>query len=79
MTDYKLDENAKYAKSHEWVRIEDGVAVIGISDAAQDMLSDVVFVELPEEGAELDAGTEIAVVVPMTEESAELLHRAGGI
>ena len=62
MADYKLDSAAKYAKTHEWVRIEDGVAVVGISDAAQDMLSDVVYVELPEEGAALSAGTEVAVV-----------------
>ncbi len=62
MSDHKLDNNAKYAKTHEWVRIEDGVAVVGISDAAQDMLSDVVYVELPETGAEVSAGTEVAVV-----------------
>lgn len=62
MTDYKLDESAKYAKTHEWVRIEDGIAVIGISDAAQDLLSDVVFVELPEVGAEVKAGVEVCVV-----------------
>ncbi len=62
MTDYKLDESVKYAKSHEWVRIENGVAVIGISDAAQDMLSDVVYVELPKVGATVKAGQEVAVV-----------------
>ena len=37
----------KYSKSHEWVKMEDGVAVIGISDFAQDALGDVVFVNLP--------------------------------
>lgn len=62
MTDYKLDNNAKYAKTHEWVRIEDSVAVVGISDAAQDQLSDVVYVDLPEEGREVKAGEAIAVV-----------------
>jgi glycine cleavage system H protein len=62
MADYKLDAGARYAKSHEWVRIEDGMAVVGITDAAQDMLSDVVFVELPEVGASLRAGSEVAVV-----------------
>ena len=40
----------KYSKSHEWVKMEDGVAVIGISDFAQDALGDVVFVNLPGEG-----------------------------
>jgi glycine cleavage system H protein len=62
VAEYKLDRQAKYATTHEWVRIEDGIAVVGISDAAQDMLSDVVFVELPEEGATLQAGTDVAVV-----------------
>jgi glycine cleavage system H protein len=62
MSDYKLDAAAKYAKTHEWVRIEDGVAVVGISDAAQDMLSDVVYVDLPAEGATVTAGKEIATV-----------------
>lgn len=46
----------KYAKSHEWVRMEDGVAVIGISDFAQDALGDVVFVNLPQEGDSVTAG-----------------------
>ena len=53
----------KYAKSHEWARLEeDGTVTVGISDHAQDALGDVVFVELPEEGAELAAGAEAGVV-----------------
>ena len=46
----------KYSKSHEWVKMEDGVAVIGISDFAQDALGDVVFVNLPGEGDDVTAG-----------------------
>ena len=46
----------RYSKSHEWVKMEDGVAVIGISDFAQDALGDVVFVNLPGEGDEVTAG-----------------------
>ena len=46
----------KYSKSHEWVKYEDGVAVIGISDFAQDALGDVVFVNLPQVGDEVVAG-----------------------
>ena len=46
----------KYTKSHEWLRMEDGVAVIGISDFAQDALGDVVFINLPQEGDETTAG-----------------------
>ena len=46
----------KYSKSHEWVKMEDGVAVIGISDFAQDALGDVVFVNLPGEGDDVTCG-----------------------
>lgn len=46
----------KYSKSHEWVKYENGVAIIGISDFAQDALGDVVFVNLPEVGEETTAG-----------------------
>ena len=46
----------KYSKSHEWVRTEDGVAVVGISDFAQDALGDVVFINLPAEGDAVTAG-----------------------
>ena len=62
MASFKLDAAAKYAKTHEWVRIEEGVAFVGISDAAQDMLSDIVYVDLPEEGITVTAGQEIATV-----------------
>ena len=46
----------QYSKSHEWIKYEDGVAVIGISDFAQDALGDVVFVNLPQVGDEVIAG-----------------------
>jgi glycine cleavage system H protein len=46
----------KYSQSHEWIREEDGVTVIGISDFAQDALGDVVFINLPQEGDECTAG-----------------------
>ena len=53
----------KYSKSHEWVRVEDeGIATVGITDHAQELLGDLVFVELPEVGVELGAGAECAVV-----------------
>lgn len=52
----------KYAKTHEWVRIEGDTAIIGISDYAQDALGDIVYVELPEAGMELQAGTAFGVV-----------------
>ena len=46
----------KYSKSHEWIKYEDGIAVIGISDFAQDALGDLVFVNLPAVGDEVTAG-----------------------
>ncbi len=46
----------QYSRDHEWLRMEDGVAVIGISDFAQSELGDVVFVNLPQEGDETVAG-----------------------
>lgn len=52
----------KYTKSHEWVRLEGDVAVVGITDFAQDALGDVVFVELPQVGKVAEAGAAIAVV-----------------
>jgi len=53
----------KYTKSHEWVRREaDGTVTVGITDHAQDLLGDMVFVELPEPDRALKAGQECAVV-----------------
>ena len=53
----------RYASSHEWTRLEaDGTVTVGITDHAQDLLGDVVFVECPEVGREVAAGEECAVV-----------------
>lgn len=46
----------KYSKSHEWVKEEDGVFTIGLTDYAQNALGDIVFINLPEEGDEVTAG-----------------------
>ena len=56
----KLDEKAKYTKTHEWARIEDDVIVIGISDFAQGLLKDIVYVELPTEGTTFQKGDKTA-------------------
>ena len=59
----ELPSDLKYSKSHEWVRNEaDGTVTVGITDHAQDLLGDLVFVELPELGASVEAGVECAVV-----------------
>ena len=58
-----IPSELKYVDSHEWIRVEsDGTAVIGVTYHAQDLLGDVVFVELPEVGAEVSAGEEAGVV-----------------
>jgi glycine cleavage system H protein len=57
-----IPEDLQYTRSHEWVRIEGDTATIGITDHAQDELGDVVFVELPDEGANFDAGESFGTV-----------------
>ncbi|MFA5529692.1 MAG: glycine cleavage system protein GcvH [Thiohalomonadaceae bacterium] len=55
--------NLKYAQSHEWVRLEtDGSVTVGITEHAQELLGDMVYVELPDAGRTLTAGKECAVV-----------------
>jgi len=58
----KFDPGCKYDKEHEWIRVEGDEGVIGISDYAQDQLSDVVYVELPEVGDSFERGDVFAVV-----------------
>jgi len=59
---YKFDAKARYAKSHEWVRLEGDLAVVGVSDYAQHLLSDIVYVELPEVGDTVTAGESMGTV-----------------
>lgn len=58
----KIPSELKYAKTHEWVRVEGEIATVGISDHAQHELTDVVFVELPNQGRQVKAGEACAVV-----------------
>ncbi len=53
---FKTPTELKYAKTHEWVKEEDGLCVIGLTDFAQDALGDIVFVNLPEVGDEVTSG-----------------------
>ena len=52
----------RYTRDHEWIRLEGGLAIMGITPYAQEQLGDIVFVELPEVGKTLDKGAEAAVV-----------------
>ncbi|GAB4534705.1 MAG: glycine cleavage system protein GcvH [Anaerolineae bacterium] len=58
----KLDPNARYLESHEWARKEGDLIVCGITDHAQEELSDVVYVELPEVGATFAKGEQFGVI-----------------
>jgi glycine cleavage system H protein len=59
----EIPGDLKFQKSHEWARVEDdGLIRVGISDHAQHQLGDLVYVELPEVGATIQAGTGVAVV-----------------
>ncbi len=52
----------KYMSSHEWVLVEDDVATVGITDHAQELLGDLVYVELPETGSTVSAGDSVGVI-----------------
>lgn len=58
----QIPETLRYSEEHEWVRVEDGVATIGITDHAQEELGDIVFVELPAVGATLAKTATLGVV-----------------
>jgi len=57
-----LPEQLRYAASHEWIKVEGAVGTVGITDHAQHELSDVVYVDLPKVGAQITAGTTVAVI-----------------
>ena len=57
-----VPKNLRYTKSHEWVRIDGNTAVVGVTDHAQNELTDVVYVEVPGRGARVEAGKQCAVV-----------------
>jgi glycine cleavage system H protein len=73
----KLDPGCKYHEEHEWVRVEGSEGVIGVSDYAQEQLSDVVYVELPEVGDTFERG-EIFAVVESVKAASDVYMPAGG-
>jgi glycine cleavage system H protein len=60
--EYKIPEDCHYTESDEWLRVDGAMVRIGITDYAQSELNDIVFVELPERGAQLEAGRTFGVV-----------------
>ena len=55
-------DNYRYTKEHEWVRVEDGIATMGITDHAQHELGDIVYVDLPKPGANVEKGKALGTV-----------------
>lgn len=58
----KINEGVRYADSHEWVKVDGDIATIGISDYAQHALGNIVYVDLPEVGDEIEAGDDFGAV-----------------
>lgn len=77
MPDHKVPTELKYAKTDEWLRISGEIGEVGITDYAQDQLSDIVFVELPDVGRTLSAG-ETFGVVESVKAAADLVMPVGG-
>lgn len=73
----KLDANAKYQDTHEWARQEGDLIVVGITDHAQDSLSDVVYVELPEAGVTYSKG-DVFGVIESVKAASDLYMPMGG-
>jgi len=57
-----IPADLKYTKEDEWVKVEGNIATVGVTDYAQDLLSDIVYLELPAEGDEFSAGETFGVV-----------------
>ena len=68
----------KYTKDHEWIIMEGEIAVVGISDYAQEQLGEIVYVELPEVGKQLDKGDE-ACVIESVKAASEIYAPASGV
>jgi glycine cleavage system H protein len=58
----KIDPNSRYTETHDWIRVEGDEGIVGITDYAQNELSDIVYVELPETGDSFDKGQVYAIV-----------------
>ncbi|TEU21819.1 MAG: glycine cleavage system protein GcvH [Anaerolineales bacterium] len=73
----KIDKDCRYVKTHEWVRVDGDEATVGITDHAQEQLSDIVYVELPEVGDVLEKG-EVFATVESVKAAADVYMPIGG-
>ena len=68
----EIPGDLKFLSSHEWARLEDdGTVTVGISDHAQDLLGDIVFIELPEVGKEVEAEGDAAIPIAAADQDEE--------
>ena len=70
-----IPENLKYTKDHEWIKVDGEIATIGITDYAQNALGDIVFVELPDSGEQVELGD---ASTPLDRPSLEATMASGG-
>jgi glycine cleavage system H protein len=75
----KVEKGLYYSEDHEWVRVEENVAYIGISDYAQHELGDIVFVELPDEDDEFDQGDALGAIESVKAASDVLIPVSGKV
>ena len=76
---YQIDTECLYGENHEWIRVDGDQALVGISDYAQQELTDIVYIELPEEEETFDQGEPFAVVESVKAASDVYLPVAGEI
>ena len=74
----KIIEGLKYSESHEWVKVEDGVAVIGVSDFAQQEMGDITYVDMPDVDDEVTAGEEFGALESV-KASSDLISPVSGV
>lgn len=75
----KVVEGLLYSEDHEWVKVEGNVATVGITDLAQDQLGEIVYVELPDEDDEFDAGETFGVIESVKAASDSFMPVSGKI
>ena len=76
---YEFPDNLKFTKTHEWVRIEDNIAIVGITDFAQHQLGDIVYIELPEKGVNLERQSSAGEIESVKAVSEVLMPLSGKI
>jgi len=78
MSSYDVPEGLRYSREHEWVKVEDNIAIIGITDYAIKSLHDVVYVSLPEVGLKINQGS-VAATVESIKAVSEVYSPIGGV